>query len=223
MPGICGAVVLCLAACVGWTAWRIWTFDTTTERTADAAIVLGASTWNGKPSPVFEERINHAIELYESGRVSRLIFTGGRGDGEPISLAEAARAYALSNGVPGGAILVEPYSRITKENLAHAKEISESAGLTSFLIVSDPLHMRRSILMARDLDMPAWASATPTTRYRSLGQRFWFLRRETYFYLQYMLVTRFLRPPTLEQAEQREKALGNRVEDIVANAPNPDP
>ena len=29
---------------------------------ADAAIVLGAAAWDGQPSPVFEERIKHAID-----------------------------------------------------------------------------------------------------------------------------------------------------------------
>lgn len=33
---------------------------------ADAAIVLGAAVWGEEPSPVFRERINHAINLYKN-------------------------------------------------------------------------------------------------------------------------------------------------------------
>lgn len=42
---------------------------------ADAAIVLGAGIWGDEPSPVFKERINHGIWLYENGYVNQLIFT----------------------------------------------------------------------------------------------------------------------------------------------------
>ena len=45
---------------------------------ADAAVVLGAAVWRGQPSPVFRERINHAIELYQDEQVQSIIFTGGQ-------------------------------------------------------------------------------------------------------------------------------------------------
>ena len=43
----------------------------------DAAIVLGAATINGEVSPVYRERLNHGIRLYENGYVDYLIMTGG--------------------------------------------------------------------------------------------------------------------------------------------------
>lgn len=196
--------VACLLFAFSFTAWRIWDFDPTTERNADVAIVLGASTWDGKPSPAFRERINHGISLFNSNRVSCLIMSGGAGEGESVSLAASARQYALSNGVPNRAILVEPYSRITRENLKFSKQVASSHGLETFLIVSDPLHLKRALRMASELDMSAWPSATPTTQYQSTKSRWWFLRREAYFYIQYVLVTRFLPMPSLEAAEARE-------------------
>src|SRR5512139_3547440 len=65
-----------------------------TDGPADAAIVLGAAAWNGQPSPVFEERIKHAIDLYQAGRVRSLILTGGRGEGESIAESIAGSRYA---------------------------------------------------------------------------------------------------------------------------------
>ena len=44
---------------------------------ADAAVVLGAAVYRDRPSPVFRERINHAIGLYQSGQVDAIIFTVG--------------------------------------------------------------------------------------------------------------------------------------------------
>ena len=49
---------------------------------ADAAIVLGAAVRTTGPSPVYVERLNHAVDLYRSGAVKYLIMTGGKGLGE---------------------------------------------------------------------------------------------------------------------------------------------
>ena len=54
-------------------------------RNADVAIVLGASTYNGHPSPVYQERINHAVDLYNKHLVKKIIMTGGYGKGNPVS------------------------------------------------------------------------------------------------------------------------------------------
>jgi uncharacterized SAM-binding protein YcdF (DUF218 family) len=193
-----------LALYVAWTAWAIWTFPANQEARADAAIILGASAHAGLPSPVFAGRIDHGLELYRKGLVGKLVFTGGTPDGEAVTLAEAAARYARGRGIPSGDIVLEPYSRITYENLRYARQVAEAKGLRTFLIVSDPLHMRRAMRMAADLHMDAKASATPATRYTSLGSRLWFLRRETYFYVQYVLATRFMPGRGMEEAERQE-------------------
>jgi uncharacterized SAM-binding protein YcdF (DUF218 family) len=156
---------------------------------ADAAVVLGAAVWDDEPSPVFRERLNHALNLYAEGRVETLIFTGGVGIGQPNEAAEAevARKYALAGGVSETAILTETASHTTGQNLAGAQRLAEEHGLERLLIVSDPLHMKRAVTMARDLGMDAHPSPTPTTRYRSFRPKALFLLRETYFYLSYLL------------------------------------
>lgn len=191
-------VLALLAALLAWAgvdAALIWFYRPSDAPRADAAVVLGASTWHDQPSEAFAARIDHAIRLYRAGRVRCLIFTGGQAPGEPISNAEAARRYALARGIPDADILVEPDSRYTRENLAYAKRLAVRRGLGSFVIVSDPLHLRRAMAMASDQGLRAFPSATPTTRYRSLRSRLWFLRRETYFLMQYQLVTRFCKIP----------------------------
>jgi uncharacterized SAM-binding protein YcdF (DUF218 family) len=187
-----------LLALVGlWigTAWHIYAFGRRTEtRPADAAVVLGAAVWGDAPSPVFRERIRHGITLYETEVVPVLIFTGGSAWEQPEERAEAlvGRRYAVEHGVPLTATLVETHSHTTGQNLACAGEL---APLGSVLIVSDPLHMRRALMIAQDLGLTAYSSPTPTTRYRSLGPQFRFLMRESYFYLQYRLFQIFRRSP----------------------------
>ncbi|MCB9421688.1 MAG: YdcF family protein [Ardenticatenaceae bacterium] len=179
-------VVLLLVGLFVFTAAGIYRYAPDDEgAAADAAIVLGAAVWGERPSPVFQERINHAINLYEAGSVEKIIFTGGSdGDGRsPESII--AQQYAIEQGVAAADILLETESYITWENLVNAQAVAVENGLSTFIIVSDPLHMKRAMLMAEDLGMTAYASPTPTTRYRSWQTQFSFLMRETFFYLLY--------------------------------------
>ena len=157
----------------------------------DVAIVLGAATSDGEVSPVYRERINHGIWLYENGYVDYLILTGGIGNGNEISDACAAKQYAIKKGVPEQVILIEEKSTITEENLEHAKAIMDEHSLDTAIIVSDPLHMKRAMLMASDYGIDACSSPTPTTMYRSAKTQFPFLAREVFFYIGYSIVRVF--------------------------------
>ncbi|HZI62379.1 MAG TPA: YdcF family protein [Pyrinomonadaceae bacterium] len=177
-------VVLVLVIAV--TAFRIYSYsDNSSDTQADAAVVLGAAVWSHGVSPVFRERINHAIELYRSGRVHKIVFTGGQGNRNEPTEAAAARNYAVSNGISPSDILIEQRSHTTYENLVNAKQLADTHGLKKVLIVSDPMHMKRAIAMAHDVGLDAYPSPTLTTRYtgfRSQGEE---LARETFYYLGY--------------------------------------
>ena len=157
----------------------------------DVAIVLGAATSNGEVSPVYRERINHGIWLYMNGYVDYLILTGGIGKGNEMSDAHAAKQYAIEKGVPEQVILIEEKSTITEENLEYAKAIMDEHSLDAAIIVSDPLHMKRAMLMASDYGIDACSSTTPTTMYKSAKTQIPFLAREVFFYIGYSIVRAF--------------------------------
>lgn len=177
----------------GLLAWRIYSFGyISSDAQADAAVVLGAAVWTNQVSPVFKERINHAINLYRKGQVRKLIFTGGKGNpGEPTESA-AARDYALQSGVPASDILIEEKSHTTYENILYAKQIADTHGIRKVLIVSDPLHMKRAMAMAEDAGLIAEASPTRSTRYKGVGSQLELLAHETYYYIGYLLRRSFL-------------------------------
>lgn len=155
------------------------------QRPADVAIVLGAATTDGEVSPVYRERINHGIQLYKAKTVKKLILTGGIGDQNTASDAYAAKLYAISQGVPADDILIEEKSSVTAENLRYAKLIMDEEGYESALIVSDPLHMKRAMLLADDIGICAYSSPTQTTMYKTAKTRIPFLMREIFFYIGY--------------------------------------
>jgi len=127
---------------------------------------------------VFEERIKHAISLYEQGRVKKLIFTGGFGAKAKFAESEVAQTYAIKAGIPKDDIFLETTSLTTLENLTEAKKIMVDNSLTDSLIVSDPWHLKRAYSMARDTGIQTAPSATQTSLYKSLGSRSKFLFRE---------------------------------------------
>jgi uncharacterized SAM-binding protein YcdF (DUF218 family) len=173
-----------------WTVFLAWRIESYGRRhdgaPADVAIVLGAAIRGARPSPVFAARIDHGVTLFRRGRVQRIVFTGGVSKGNREAEAEVARRYAIEAGVPADRIAIETRSTITYENLVQAKALLPAGAAPRVLIVSDPLHMRRAVTMARDLGLDAHPAPTPSSRYRSWRTRAEFLGREVFYYSLYL-------------------------------------
>ena len=82
------------------------------------------------------------------------------------------------------------------------KRIAADHHLTTLILVSDPLHMKRAMLIAQDMGLQVYSSPTPTTRYQSFMAKLQFLIRETYYYQRYLLRRSFYRYQ-LEAAQGR--------------------
>ncbi len=181
-----GALAKVLLVTVLWllgvAAWIVYVGDRDQAAPADAILVLGAAAYDARPSPVFQERIRHALYLYGRGYADTLLFTGGYGYGARFSESQVARRYAMRAGVPADAILIETLSRTTYENLREARALMLERGLHRVIVVSDPLHMSRALRLARRLGIDAIGSSTPSTRFRSFRTRWQFLAREVYFF-----------------------------------------
>ena len=155
------------------------------NESCDVAIVLGAATSGSKVSEVYKQRLNHAMELYQNDYVKYIIVTGGKGKGNHFSDAAIAREYLVSMGLPDEVILEEGTSTITQENLENAKIIMEENGYETAAIVSDPLHMKRAMLLAKDSGIVAISSPTKSSAYKTLKTKIPFVAREAFFYIGY--------------------------------------
>jgi uncharacterized SAM-binding protein YcdF (DUF218 family) len=148
----------------GWATFRIWdTGSHDDRRKADAIVVLGAAQYDGRPSPVFQARLDHAVDLYEAGFGRYLVVTGGKAVGDRTTEAATARAFALSRGVPASAILVEDRGRTTLESLHAVAGLLREHRLGSAVFVSDRTHMLRVLRIARDQGISAYGSPTATS------------------------------------------------------------
>ncbi|UTH76487.1 YdcF family protein [Chromobacterium sp. IIBBL 290-4] len=178
--------VLAVALGFAWIAWSIADYgNDADEPNADAALVLGAAAWGNKPSPVFRERINHAVKLYQGGKVRWIVFTGGTPEPGYPAEADVGREFAAKLGVPMTAMLAENQSRTTWQNLSNSRDLGNQFGIHSYLLVSDPLHMRRAVLMANDLGLRAYPAPTQSSRFKTFSNWSRFLARETWLYVGY--------------------------------------
>ncbi|KAF1704669.1 protein sanA-like protein [Pseudoxanthomonas kaohsiungensis] len=175
-------LLLALAWLLGVAGWIVWVGQRDQAAQADAIIVLGAAAYHKNPSPVFKERINHGLDLYRRGYAPVLLFTGGYGNGAPFAESQVARKYALQQGIPDSAIMIEAVSRNTRENLLQARKLMQERGLHRVIVVSDPLHMSRALRLSRELGIDAVGSPTPSTRFRTVHTQWRFLLQEVYFF-----------------------------------------
>ena len=158
------AFALGAAALISCTAFRIWQVGQQDgRRHVDAIVVLGAAQYNGRPSDALAARLDQAIALYKDGYAAFLITTGGNLPGDWTTEAEVGRRYAVKQGVPESAILMENTGRSTLDSIQHVRTIFEARGLRTALFVSDRSHMLRVLRLAQDQGIEAWASPTSTS------------------------------------------------------------
>jgi uncharacterized SAM-binding protein YcdF (DUF218 family) len=129
----------------------------------DAIVVLGAAQFNGRPSDVFQARLEHAVALWDAGWADWFIVTGGKLPDDGTTEAEVARDWAIAHGVPPDKILAEDKGRTTLESLEAVRTIFRDEDLQTGLFVSDETHMLRVLRMAEDLGISAFSSPTRTS------------------------------------------------------------
>ena len=131
-------------------------------RPADVILVLGAAEYRGKPSPVLEARLNHALFLYRQQWAPRILTTGGSGGDPTFTEGEVGRAYLSSHGIPSEAILSETQGSSTLESTVAAAEIMRRLDLKSCIVVSDGYHIYRVKKMLESRGMDVFGSPRPS-------------------------------------------------------------
>ena len=155
------ALLLLLALVVGALGWcrlvyvQIESYAAQDQAAPSAAIgVFGAAEYDGRPSPVYRARLDHALVLYQRGLAPLIITLGGNG-GDQYNEGGVGREYLMGMGVPESAIIAETQSRNTEESARRIAVIARANGLRRLVIVSDGTHLFRihAICAADGLDV----------------------------------------------------------------------
>lgn len=133
------------------------------RRPADAIVVLGAAQYNGRPSPVLQSRLDHALKLYRQKLAPVMVLTGGIGEGDRESEATVGKRYLTARGVPAKRIVLRPRGRSTHESMDDVAEWAREEKLDTLLLVSDPFHLARLKAEAWRVGIAAYVSPTRTS------------------------------------------------------------
>ena len=149
------ALTTCLAALLFPLGQLYYIGNTEYLDKVDAVVVFGAQVLpDGTPSLVLQDRLDKAIELYREKRTSLLIMSGGI-DIDDVSEADAMRQYAINQGVPASAIMMDEYGNNTHDTAVNTAEMIRQSGIQRFAAVSDYYHLARIKLeyLANGLDV----------------------------------------------------------------------
>ncbi|MFN2324616.1 MAG: YdcF family protein [Gemmatimonadales bacterium] len=151
------------------------------RRPVDAIVILGAAQYSGRPSPVLAARLEHALALYRERLAPVLVVTGGIGRGDRESEATVAHRWLVSQGVPLGAVVVQPEGNTTAASMAAVARWAADAEVATLLLVSDPFHSARLRAEARRAGLTAWTSPTRSSPISArFGSELRYLAAETW-------------------------------------------
>ena len=155
------ALLLLLALAVGGVCWCRWVYvqiesyaGQDQAAPSDAIAVFGAAEYDGRHSPVYRARLDHALALYKHGIAPLIVTLGGNG-GDQYNEGTVGREYLMGMGVPEEAIIAETESRNTEDSARRIAVIARANGLRRLVIVSDGTHLFRihAICAADGLDV----------------------------------------------------------------------
>ncbi len=121
---------------------------------AQAIVVLGGSV---RPAEAVgqapdlsaaSDRVWHAARLFHAGKAPLLVLSGGS-DPQMSATSEAVAmsVFLVDLGVPAKAMLLEEFSRNTRQNARFTAEILQPRGVTRIVLVTSALHMHRAMAL----------------------------------------------------------------------------
>lgn len=127
---------------------------------AQTALVLGASVRaNGKPSPFLTERLERAIELYRTHKVSKLLFSGDHSD-VYYDEVNAMKNYAMKYNIRDADIFLDHSGLRTLDSVVRTKKIF---GVADVIIVTQGFHLSRALWIADAFSLSAYGFNADTS------------------------------------------------------------
>jgi len=120
---------------------------------ADAVLILGAYVFpDGNLSDMLRDRVTVGYELYNNGKVPKIIVSGdhGRKDYDEVN---AMKSFIISRGVAGQDIFMDHAGFSTYESMYRAREIFQ---VKKVIIVTQEYHLLRAVFIARELGLEAY-------------------------------------------------------------------
>ncbi len=160
---VCVSLLLVLALFTSGFLFIYGKADTVTY-TEDYLLVLGCGVNGTTPSLTLKERLDCALGYLEKNPDCKVIVSGGQGNGEDITEAEAMARYLTDHGINRDRIIKEESATSTSENFKFSDRITDGklSSHTAAFITSD-FHIYRANSLAKleGLNMTHLSAKTP--------------------------------------------------------------
>ncbi len=134
------------------------------------AIVFGAGLLrDGSAGPVLRDRVETAVQLYQQGKVDKLLMSGDNrfvDYNEP----EAMRQYALGFGVPDADIILDYAGRRTYDTCYRAHSVFQ---VDSAILVTQSFHLPRALFLCNWFGVKSTGVEANNTYFRKVSRIFW--------------------------------------------------
>ena len=115
---------------------------------AQAVIVLGCKVNGTNPSRMLKRRLDSAQRFLKEHPDAVCVVSGGKGDDEKISEAQAMKTYLIENGIAESRVIAEDKSVNTNENMRFSADILKKMGIEKAAVVTDGFHQYRAGIIA---------------------------------------------------------------------------
>ena len=128
---------------------------------ADIAVVLGNKVnEDGTLSERLEKRMECSLNLYNSGRVKKIIVSGGLGK-EGFYEGDKMKEYLTKHNVPDSVIIVDNFGVNTKATVQNTLKLKDSLNFESIIVVSQYFHLTRTKMLFRKYNFNSVSSISP--------------------------------------------------------------
>ncbi|MGH9061762.1 MAG: YdcF family protein, partial [Acidimicrobiales bacterium] len=161
---VVAGLLVVIVAYLAFSFWQVWHAARQDQaRPVQAIVVLGAAQYNGAPSPDLKARLDHTLMLWHARLAPVIVVTGGKLPADRFTEATAAANYLAEHGVAQQHILREVAGRNSWESLESAAAFLKARHIHRVLLVSDPFHDERILLMTAQLGLTSYVSPTRTS------------------------------------------------------------
>ena len=168
-------------------------YNLTEIQKTEVGLVLGAKVHGENLSPIFKDRLDAALELYNNKKINKILVSGDHGT-KNYDEVNAAKEYLLSKGVKGDDIFLDHAGFDTYDSIYRAKEVF---GINDVIIISQNFHLARALYIAFNLDINAQGFSADLHKYISEERnnlREFFARIKAFYDVRFNSLPKFLGP-----------------------------
>ena len=127
----------------------------------ECIVVLGAGIRQNKPSPMLEDRLLTAIELYSKNIAPKILVSGDH-ENNDYDEVTVMKNYLIENGIPSEDIFLDHAGISTYDSIYRTKKIFKA---NKVIIVTQKYHLYRSLYISKKVNLKAYGVSSSRQTY----------------------------------------------------------